>query len=89
MISSLALRRFSAIVLMLVDVDRSAFLGTHGAMPFYEAASRARQKLVVFASLSTADCRDILAAFAGREIEGKDSPEARLAAQFQLEPRIP
>ena len=50
-------------VVVLVDVDRNAFVGTHNAMPFYEGASRARQRLVVFASMSDDDCSEVVAAY--------------------------
>ena len=33
-------------------------------MPFYEGASRARQKLVVFAEMDESDCAFVLDAFA-------------------------
>lgn len=52
-----------ASVIVLVDVDRNAFVGTHNAMPFYEGASRARQRLVVFASMSDDDCSEVVAAY--------------------------
>ena len=54
-------------VIVLVDVDRSAFVGAHNAMPFYEGASRARQRLVVFASMSDEDCADVVAAYSGKK----------------------
>ena len=52
-----------ASVVVLVDVDRSAFVGVHHAMPFYAGASRARQRLVVVASMADADCAEIVAAY--------------------------
>ncbi len=72
-------RRFKgldAAAVVLVDVDRSAFVGTHGAMPFYEAASRARQKLVIVASLDEASCGEILAALSPKERKTPDAPIA-------------
>ena len=50
-------------VVVLVDVDRNAFVGAHDAMPFYEGASRARRRLVVFASMSDDDCSEVVAAY--------------------------
>lgn len=69
-------RRFKgldAAAIVLVDVDKLAFVGTHGAMPFYEAASRARQKLVVVASLDEASCGEILTALCP---EGRKATDA-------------
>ena len=53
-----------AAAIVLVDVGRDAFAGNHDALPFYEGASRARQKLVVFAEMDDADCAFVLDAFA-------------------------
>ena len=77
-------------VVILVDVDKSAFIGTHGAMPFYEGASRARQKLIVFASMTAADCSEVLNAFeqdgrAKSTAEGDKCAHERLAELFHLQ----
>ena len=71
-------------VIVLVDVDRSAFVGVHNAMPFYEGASRARQRLVVFASMSDEDCADVAAAYSGKKKESVplDCARARFADVF-------
>lgn len=53
-----------AAAIVLVDVGKDAFAGNHDALPFYEGASRARQKLVVFAEMDEADCAFVLDAFA-------------------------
>ena len=53
-----------AAAIVLVDVGRDAFAGNHEALPFYEGASRARQKLVVFAEMDESDCAFVLDAFA-------------------------
>ena len=53
-----------AAAVVLVDVGKDAFAGNHDALPFYEGASRARQKLVVFAEMDETDCAFVLDAFA-------------------------
>ena len=53
-----------AAAIVLVDVGKDAFAGNHDALPFYEGASRGRQKLVVFAEMDEADCAFVLDAFA-------------------------
>ena len=72
-------------VVVLVDVDKSAFVGAHKAMPFYEGASRARQKLVVFASMSDEDCAEVAVAYAGRNgaVSSTDA-RAKFADLFYL-----
>lgn len=60
-----------AAAVILVDVDKNSFVGAHGAMPFYEGASRARHRLVVFASMSENDSRDVVSHYSGRASEGK------------------
>lgn len=81
-----------AAAVVLVDVDADAFCGKQGAMPFYEGASRARQKLVVFASMSDADCSEVLHHFADEKryvstsvnVSGRDE----LSRFLKLERRI-
>ena len=74
-----------AAAVVLVDVDKNAFAGTHGAMPFYEGASRARHSLVVFASLSENDCRAV-AGFYSADVpeDGVKSFRRCLADLFKL-----
>ena len=62
--------------------------GNHAALPFYEGASRARQKLVVFANMDDSDCAFVLDSFAdaGR-YKVKDttpSPRCQLADFLQM-----
>ena len=66
-------------VVVLVDVDKSAFVGAQGSMPFYEGASRARQRLVVFASMDDADCAEVVRAYSG---ESSPAPVDRAKAKF-------
>ena len=68
-------------VVVLVDVDRNAFVGAHDAMPFYEGASRARLRLVVFASMSDEDCSEVVAAYSGKA-DSSDCARAEFADIF-------
>ena len=71
-------------VIVLVDVDRSAFIGAHNAMPFYEGASRARQHLVVFASMNDEDCAEIVATYSNSKSVALECAKAKFADIFHL-----
>ena len=71
-------------VIVLVDVDRSAFIGAHNAMPFYEGASRARQRLVVFASMNDEDCAEIVATYSNSKSVARECAKAKFADIFHL-----
>lgn len=74
-----------AAAVILVDVDKSSFAGAHGAMPFYEGASRARHSLVVFASMSENDSRDVVGYYSGDESVGKvEFSRKGLAGLFKM-----
>lgn len=70
-------------VVILVDVSRDAFIGEQGCMPFYEASSRARQRLYVVSTLNSDDCRQILDKF---EHDGyiKRDPDCEKAYESEL-----
>lgn len=73
-------------VVVLVDVDKSAFVGAHGAMPFYEGASRARQQLVVVASMEDADCAEVVSARERScDLKSRLSDKASFAESFHLD----
>lgn len=73
-----------AAAVILVDVGRNAFVGPHGAMPFYEGASRARQRLVVFADMDDGDCREVVKVFENAPARKDASGQALLAELFKM-----
>lgn len=50
-------------VVILVDVSKDCFIGEQSCMPFYEASSKAKQRLYVVSSLTDADCDEVLKNF--------------------------
>ncbi len=72
-----------AAVVILVDVGMDCFIGEQASMPFYEASSRARQRLFVVSSLSEDDCKKILEAFQAKGYIDRD-PECEKAYACEL-----
>jgi hypothetical protein len=70
-------------VVILVDVTKECFIGDQSCMPFYEASSRARQRLFVVSALAENDCEDVLKVFQDAGLIKRD-PECEKAYTCEL-----